>query len=805
MRPPPDKSLPIEQAETRTQEANLRTDQANTSTDEANARTEQANARTAEANTRTEQADLRTEKAETQSASLSVSELSYRRLFESARDGILILDMVTGRITDANPFLIELLGFSHGEMLGKTVGELSPFKDILSNQAMLERLQKDGYIRYEDLPLETRDGRRISVEFVSNVYQVGDNEVIQCNIRDISERKGSEVALLASERKFRTLVANFPEIITRFDRQLRHLYVSPGIQKYTGISAEDFEGKTNEELGMPPDQAKVWKEQLNHVFETGMRGSHEFEFSHDNQRYVFTRLIVPEFGPDGKVETVMSIVHDITQRKLAETALRESEAFLKESQRIGSLGTYVTDFAIGRWSSSEVLDQILGIGPAYDHSVAGWAALIHPDDRALMVEYLEQEVFSQRQPFDKEYRIVRHNDQAERWVKGLGRMEFDAQGRPVKMIGTIQDITERKQADAALRQSEERYKALFNRSLDCVFLTDFAGNFLDANQASLNLLGFQHEDLSSLTFASLLTEDQLPSAFQTIEEIKATGHQQRLTEYRVRCKDGRQVYVETQSSLIHRDGKPFAIQGIARDISERKEAEKALRASEARYRQLHETMRDAFGIVDMDGRLQEFNQAFQEMLGYSEAELKQLSYLDLTPAKWHALDARIIRDQVLPCGYSEVYEKEYRRKDGSVFSINLRVTLIRNDAGQATGMWAVIRDITEAKLAEAVLQESEAEFRAMFELASIGMAQADPHTLGRAQYCKPWRLDTNRPSPLLSTSRCQNRNGTSEPPADHFDQLFAPDPFLENSMSLGDHARPVSNALRRAAGPPDIG
>jgi PAS domain S-box-containing protein len=612
MRPPPDKSLPIEQAETRTQEANLRTDQANTSTDEANARTEQANARTAEANTRTEQADLRTEKAETQSASLSVSELSYRRLFESARDGILILDMVTGRITDANPFLIELLGFSHGEMLGKTVGELSPFKDILSNQAMLERLQKDGYIRYEDLPLETRDGRRISVEFVSNVYQVGDNEVIQCNIRDISERKGSEVALLASERKFRTLVANFPEIITRFDRQLRHLYVSPGIQKYTGISAEDFEGKTNEELGMPPDQAKVWKEQLNHVFETGMRGSHEFEFSHDNQRYVFTRLIVPEFGPDGKVETVMSIVHDITQRKLAETALRESEAFLKESQRIGSLGTYVTDFAIGRWSSSEVLDQILGIGPAYDHSVAGWAALIHPDDRALMVEYLEQEVFSQRQPFDKEYRIVRHNDQAERWVKGLGRMEFDAQGRPVKMIGTIQDITERKQADAALRQSEERYKALFNRSLDCVFLTDFAGNFLDANQASLNLLGFQHEDLSSLTFASLLTEDQLPSAFQTIEEIKATGHQQRLTEYRVRCKDGRQVYVETQSSLIHRDGKPFAIQGIARDITERKEVQAALIESE---RFNHATL-DALGahvaVLDGKGNILATNKAWRE-------------------------------------------------------------------------------------------------------------------------------------------------------------------------------------------------
>ena len=92
-------------------------------------------------------------------------------------------------ITDVNPFLVELLGFSHEEMVGKTVGELSPFKDVVSNQAMLERLQHDGYVRYEDLPLEARDGRRIDVEFVSNVYQAGDHQVIQCNIRDITDRK----------------------------------------------------------------------------------------------------------------------------------------------------------------------------------------------------------------------------------------------------------------------------------------------------------------------------------------------------------------------------------------------------------------------------------------------------------------------------------------------------------------------------------------------------------------------------------------------------------------------------------------
>lgn len=126
------------------------------------------------------------------SKALRASELSYRRLFEGAKDGILILDADTGRIDDVNPFLVKLLGFSRGEMIGKTVGQLSPFRDIESNQLMLARLQKDGYVRYEDLPLETRDGRHIAVEFVSNVYLAGDKKVIQCNIRDITERKRAE-------------------------------------------------------------------------------------------------------------------------------------------------------------------------------------------------------------------------------------------------------------------------------------------------------------------------------------------------------------------------------------------------------------------------------------------------------------------------------------------------------------------------------------------------------------------------------------------------------------------------------------
>ncbi len=126
---------------------------------------------------------------------LRASELSYRRLFETAQDGILILEVETGRVTDVNPFLVKLLGFSHDEMVGKTVGELSPFQDVVTNQKMLERLQADGYVRYENLPLETRDGRHIAVEFVCNVYQAGLVKVIQCNIRDITKRKAAEEEL----------------------------------------------------------------------------------------------------------------------------------------------------------------------------------------------------------------------------------------------------------------------------------------------------------------------------------------------------------------------------------------------------------------------------------------------------------------------------------------------------------------------------------------------------------------------------------------------------------------------------------
>jgi len=152
---------------------------------------------------------------------LQDSEKRYRRLFESAKDGILILDADTGKVVDVNPFLLQLLGYSYNALYGQYIWELGVFKDIAASKDAFKALQDNEYIRYDDLPLETLHGQPIAVEFVSNVYLVDQTKVIQCNIRDITERKRAEAALLESEQRVRRLNEHILNMVMVLSHDIR--------------------------------------------------------------------------------------------------------------------------------------------------------------------------------------------------------------------------------------------------------------------------------------------------------------------------------------------------------------------------------------------------------------------------------------------------------------------------------------------------------------------------------------------------------------------------------------------------------
>ena len=180
--------------------------------------------------------------------SLKNSELRYRRLFEAAQDGILILNAKTGSISDVNPYLVNMLGYTREEFVEKKLCEVGAFRDIEACRSSFQALQQDEYIRYENLPLKTKAGRLVQVEFVSNVYLVGDEKVIQCNIRDISDRKRAEAALLAKDEDHWLFIKSLPAGVIVHTSDTRIVLCNPEAAQLLGISSEQMMGKDSRDI-----------------------------------------------------------------------------------------------------------------------------------------------------------------------------------------------------------------------------------------------------------------------------------------------------------------------------------------------------------------------------------------------------------------------------------------------------------------------------------------------------------------------------------------------------------------------------
>lgn len=388
----------------------------------------------------------------------AASEMRYRRLFESAKDGILILDSETGMIVDVNPFMTELLGYSHKEYLGKSIWDVGHFKDIVANKENFLELQRKEYIRYDDLPLETSDGQIAHVEFVSNVYMVNNQKVIQCNIRDISERYRAEVALQKWNKQFKQLSANAPGMIYQFTRRADGSFCVPvaseGIRKIYGCSPEDVKDDFSPiaEVIHPDDIENL-------IAEIEYSAKHLTDFSLEYRTQLPGESIkwllaksIPEKLDDGNI-TWYGFITDITERRQKEEDLKKVEYLLSEGQKIAHLGTfeYVADTQAIVWSAEEF--AIYGLDPAgppptYDLMLE---KSLTPDDAALLHQTFTAAMQSGT-VYELEHRIL-WPDGSIRWVVDRAQPYFETDGKLVRYVGTTLDITERKLAEEKLNST----------------------------------------------------------------------------------------------------------------------------------------------------------------------------------------------------------------------------------------------------------------------------------------------------------------------------------------------------------------
>jgi len=247
---------------------------------------------------------------------LAVSELRYRRLFETAKDGILILDAETGMVVDVNPFLVELVGYTHQQFLNKAIWELGFMKDAIASQKKFHELQRQEYVRYENLPLETADGRRKDVEFVSNVYRVGNKRVIQCNIRDITERRQAAAALKESEERYRLLFEQSPDGIVVIDPETaRFLAFNETAHRQLGYSRAEFA-----QLRISDVEASETSQETGARIATVLRqGRNDFETLHRTRQGEIRNIYVTAQFIEKHGQPIYHCVwRDITARKLAD-------------------------------------------------------------------------------------------------------------------------------------------------------------------------------------------------------------------------------------------------------------------------------------------------------------------------------------------------------------------------------------------------------------------------------------------------------------------------------------------------------
>jgi len=684
----------------------------------------------------------------------------YRTLLDSSLDAVLILN-ADGSLRYVSPSYEHVLGFSPDQKVGTNLLERIHPDDVPRVAEMFERfLRAKGDTIYAEVRARHCDGSWRHIEAVGN--NLLDDPVISgiaVSMRDITERKEAEKALKESEAKYRSLFENmlngfayFRIVADEDDGPVDFvcLEVNGAFEKLTGLAREGVVGRRFTEA--IPGIEKVNPE----LFDIGGRialsgGEERFDAYFNPLDMWFS---VSAFSP-AKGDVVV-LLEDITVRKKAQAALLESENRLRLMFESVSDGVVVTDL------EGAIVDLNAKVvkmyGAASRHELLGKSAFefIAPRCRDLALTNLER-TLEGGEISSVEYTLLK-SDGSEYPGELSASVLRDGSGSPIGFIATVRDITERKTAQAALLESENRLRLMFESVSDGVAVTGLEGTIVDVNAKVVELYGAasKHDLLGRSAFefiAPRCRDLALTNLEKALEGDEISG-----MEYTLLRADGSERLGELSASML-RDGSgsPIGFITIVRDITERKRSEEALRQSEERYRLLAENVSDVIWILDLNLKSTYSSPSVVHLRGYTAEEtLAGGVERILTPASIEVAAKALAEEWVLEeaggadPNRSWTLELEMYCKDGPPIWTEVKMGFMRAEDGQPIGILGVTRDISERKKAEEALKASEERYRVVVDNATEAIVVAqdgmlkffNPETIAVTGYSEEELLST---------------------------------------------------------------
>ncbi len=608
----------------------------------------------------------------------------YSILFDSAPVGYITVD-ADSRIREANLTAGKMLGVERRGLLKR---KLSSFvaREALDNWRLHRQAAFAGDTRHScELAMHSLDGRPLVMRLESMAFGSGPDRRCHIALIDVTDRNQAEVAL----RRLTQFPEKNPGLVLQIGKKHDLLYANPAARAWL---AEEWTWKAGAALPRPLAALAADAHQY------GVSVHAEFIGASGSVFAVFAAC------PPGE-DYVNAYGYEITERKRAEEALRESEERLRLAAEATGFGTY--DFDPRRCKSvwSPQLCALFGLPLMKEVSAELFTSVVHPKDRAKFTRRVEQALDPAGQTrHEFEYRIVRPDGEL-RWVHDTGRSLYEGEGverRVVRVVGTVQDVTERKQVEQALRQSEERLQHALAAGAMGTWERDFRTGEIKWDKGTYKMYGIEAGTKIDIDFfhAHVHRED-LPVMLAAIEDSASRGNEYR-SEFRFLRPDGNTIWIQARGGLRRDEfGSATHIAGVNFEVTERKRAEEALRASEELYRATFENAAVGIAHVVPDGRFLGVNDKLCQILGYRREQLLTKALQDLTHPDDVEGNLTLLKRAL--AGEIETYtmEKRYIRNDGSTVWTNLTTSLIREPRTRAPLYFiSIVEDITQRKRAE---------------------------------------------------------------------------------------------------------